>query len=171
MCVASCFPTLHTLTMWNCTKCNMRGTWDFTCKIFYKSEAINILFHSILFYSIPWINLWDPKPHFSLVIPFSLLIHLKLALHGVTSHTISLDSICVYSLTVFVISTRCQQWAMDIHLNMSVSLVVAVIAAEVLSVLWYNDRSPWGRRQGERYFIAAILSDVGLAFLVQWICR
>ena len=57
----------------------------------------------------------------------------------------------------------------DIHLSISVALVIAVIAAEVLSILWYNNSSPWGRHAGDRYFLSAILSDVGLAFLVKFI--
>ena len=39
---------------------------------------------------------------------------------------------------------------MDIRISMSVSMVIAVIAGEVLSVLWYSDAMPWHRYGGER---------------------
>ena len=58
---------------------------------------------------------------------------------------------------------------MDIKISMSVSMVIAVIAGEVLSILWYSDSAPWHRYHGDRYWVAALACDIGLALLLQTI--
>ena len=59
---------------------------------------------------------------------------------------------------------------MDVKLSISVAIIVAIVAAEVLSLIWYSDSTPWGR-WGQRYWVAALVADVGLAFIIQWIIR
>ena len=54
----------------------------------------------------------------------------------------------------------------DIKLSVSVALVAAVVIAEVISAIWYSDALPWGR-YGDRYFLASIACDIGLALLLQ----
>ena len=60
--------------------------------------------------------------------------------------------------------------SMEVKLSVSVAVLVAVVLGELLSVIWYSDNMPWGRH-GERYIIAALCSDVALAFLVQIIVK
>ncbi len=52
-------------------------------------------------------------------------------------------------------------------MSVSVAMVAAVIIGEVVSMLWYSNVMPWGAHSGERYFISAIICDIGLAFLLQ----
>ncbi|XP_071117628.1 uncharacterized protein [Haliotis cracherodii] len=58
---------------------------------------------------------------------------------------------------------------MEIKVNFSVSMVIAVVLAEAMSFLWYNNNSPWGRRIGDRYLITALVSDVGLVVLLKFL--
>lgn len=58
--------------------------------------------------------------------------------------------------------------ATELKLTVSIALVVAILAAEAFSLLWYNERAPWGR-WGQRYWISALIGDLGLAFVIQWI--
>jgi len=57
----------------------------------------------------------------------------------------------------------------EIKLNVSAGLVAAILIGEFLSFVWYSDNSPWGRRVGSRHFLSAILADIGLAVVLQWV--
>jgi len=58
---------------------------------------------------------------------------------------------------------------MDFNIRISVALVAAIVAGEVISFLWYSHNTPWGRRMAHRNFISAVLCDIGLAVILQWI--
>lgn len=60
---------------------------------------------------------------------------------------------------------------MDLKITISVAVVIAIAAAELLSVLIYSEQTPWGRWSIHRYWVAAVISDIGLAFMLQWIIR
>lgn len=60
-------------------------------------------------------------------------------------------------------------FAMEIKVNFSVSMVIAVVLAEAMSFLWYNNNSPWGQRIGDRYLITALVSDIGLVVLLKFL--
>lgn len=57
----------------------------------------------------------------------------------------------------------------DLHIQFSIAMVIAGLLAEVVSVLWYNDRSPWGHRTGERYLLTSIVSDSLLVVLLKFV--
>nr|KAG5705872.1 hypothetical protein BaRGS_030762 [Batillaria attramentaria] len=48
-------------------------------------------------------------------------------------------------------------------------MVVAVVVAEVVSMLWYANNPPWGHRIGDRYLLTALLSDTGLVFMLKFV--
>ncbi|XP_011423275.1 uncharacterized protein LOC128166667 [Crassostrea angulata] len=57
----------------------------------------------------------------------------------------------------------------ELRIQFSLSMIIAGILAEVVSVFWYNHHSPWGRRSGDRYMLAAIVCDAGLVIAVKFI--
>lgn len=59
--------------------------------------------------------------------------------------------------------------SIEIKVNVTAGLVAAILLGEFLSFVWYSDNTPWGRRGSERHFLSAILADVGLAVILQWI--
>ncbi|XP_060074572.1 uncharacterized protein LOC132554282 [Ylistrum balloti] len=57
----------------------------------------------------------------------------------------------------------------ELHIQFSIAMVIAGILAEVVSILWYNDRSPWGHRTGERYLLTALVCDALLVVLLKFV--
>jgi len=57
----------------------------------------------------------------------------------------------------------------DLHISFSIAMVIAGILAEVVSVLWYNNHSPWGHRTGDRYLLTALVCDAGLVVGLKFI--
>ena len=57
----------------------------------------------------------------------------------------------------------------EIKVNVTAGLMAAILLGEFLSFVWYSDNTPWGRRSSERHFFTALLADMGLAVLLQWI--
>lgn len=62
-----------------------------------------------------------------------------------------------------------QVLSMEFRVQFSISMVIAAVAAEVMSVFWYNDHSPWGRRTGDRFMLAAIISDAILVIILKFL--
>lgn len=58
---------------------------------------------------------------------------------------------------------------MAIKVQINLAVVVAVIAAELASMLWLSDAMPWGKRYEQRYLISAVVADFALAVILQWI--
>jgi len=50
----------------------------------------------------------------------------------------------------------------------NVAMVLAVVLAEIVSVMWYS-ATPWSYRHGHRYIFTAIIADAILVVLVKWI--
>ncbi|XP_013409042.1 uncharacterized protein LOC106172751 [Lingula anatina] len=59
----------------------------------------------------------------------------------------------------------------DINISVSIGVVVCVIVAELISTLWYNDRTPWHSWHGARFFAAALISDVGLVLIMSFLTK
>lgn len=55
----------------------------------------------------------------------------------------------------------------DLKLSINIGILASVIIGEIFSTLWYHDHSPWWH--GHRYWVAALVCDVGLAFVLQYI--
>lgn len=58
---------------------------------------------------------------------------------------------------------------MDINIKLNVAMLIACVAVEAISMIWYAHGSPWGRRVGDRYFITAIVCDIGLVIILKFI--
>ena len=58
---------------------------------------------------------------------------------------------------------------MDIKIHFNVAMVIAVVLAEAVSMLWYANNTPWGRRIGERYLLSALVCDVGLVVMIKFV--
>lgn len=48
-------------------------------------------------------------------------------------------------------------------------MVIAAVLGELVSLLFYNHHSAWGRHIGERYLLAAIVCDAVLVVVLKWI--
>ncbi|KAK3089088.1 hypothetical protein FSP39_000645 [Pinctada imbricata] len=57
----------------------------------------------------------------------------------------------------------------ELRIQFSLSMIIAGFLAEVVSIMWYNDHSPWGRRTGDRYLLSAIICDIGLVICCKFI--
>jgi len=58
---------------------------------------------------------------------------------------------------------------MELNIKVNIAMVIAVVAVEAISMIWYAHGSPWGRKVGDRYFVTAIVCDVGLVVIVKFI--
>lgn len=58
---------------------------------------------------------------------------------------------------------------MDVNIKLNVAMLIAIVAVEAISMIWYAHGSPWGRRVGDRYFITAIACDIGLVIILKFI--
>merc|ERR1711963_1206975 len=84
--------------------------------------------------------------------------------------TTNLFTLCRVGLTFLcLLSLGLHSSAMDINIRLKLAMVLAVIAVEAISMIWYAHGSPWGRRVGDRYFITAIVSDIGLVLILQFL--
>lgn len=57
----------------------------------------------------------------------------------------------------------------DFHISFNVAMVIAAVLGELVSYLFYNHHTGWGRRIGERYLISAIVCDAVLVVILKWI--
>lgn len=57
----------------------------------------------------------------------------------------------------------------DFHIKFNLAMVIAAVLGELVSLLFYNHHSAWGRRIGERYLLAAIVCDAILVVVLKWI--
>lgn len=57
----------------------------------------------------------------------------------------------------------------DLHVSFNLGMVIAAVLGELVSVLFYNNHSSWGRQIGERYLISAIFCDAVLVVILKWI--
>lgn len=57
----------------------------------------------------------------------------------------------------------------DFHVQFNVAMVIAAVLGELVSLLFYNHHSAWGRHIGERYLLAAIVCDALLVVVLKWI--
>ncbi|KAL3870057.1 hypothetical protein ACJMK2_042674 [Sinanodonta woodiana] len=57
----------------------------------------------------------------------------------------------------------------EFRLKFSVAMVLAIVLSEAASFLWYGHYSPWHGHAGERYLLTALIADVVLVTIIQWI--
>nr|KAG5705873.1 hypothetical protein BaRGS_030763 [Batillaria attramentaria] len=58
---------------------------------------------------------------------------------------------------------------MELKIHFNVAMVIAVVLAEVVSMLWYAHNSPWGHHAGDRYLLAALICDAGLVIMLKFV--
>lgn len=57
----------------------------------------------------------------------------------------------------------------EIRVKFNIAMVLAVLAAEIVSVVMYTHYSPWYHSLGHRNIIAAIIADCVLVYLLKLI--
>ncbi|KAJ8305774.1 hypothetical protein KUTeg_016319 [Tegillarca granosa] len=55
----------------------------------------------------------------------------------------------------------------EVRFKFNVSMVIAIIAAELVSMLMYTHFTPWYHHIGYRYLISAIIADILLIYIIQ----
>ncbi|XP_041359292.1 uncharacterized protein LOC121375744 [Gigantopelta aegis] len=56
---------------------------------------------------------------------------------------------------------------MDIRVSLNSAMVIAVVAVELMNMLWYSAGPSWARRIAQRLFPTTIVCDIGLVLLLQ----
>ena len=57
----------------------------------------------------------------------------------------------------------------EVRVKVNIAMVLAILAAEVLSVIMYTHYSPWYHSLGHRNIIAAIVADCVLVYILKLI--
>lgn len=55
----------------------------------------------------------------------------------------------------------------EVRFKFNVSMVIAIIAAELVSMLMYTHFTPWYHHIGYRYLISAVVADILLIYIIQ----
>ncbi|XP_052777574.1 uncharacterized protein LOC128214909 [Mya arenaria] len=57
----------------------------------------------------------------------------------------------------------------DFHVSFNMAMVIAAVLGELVSVLFFNHHSAWGRQIGDRFLITALVCDGILVVILKWI--
>ena len=57
----------------------------------------------------------------------------------------------------------------EVRVKFSVSMVIALIVAELVSLIWYSHISPWHHHLGHRYLFPGILFDALVVYILKYI--
>ncbi|XP_052273400.1 uncharacterized protein LOC127873564 [Dreissena polymorpha] len=57
----------------------------------------------------------------------------------------------------------------DFHVSFHIAMVIAAVLGELVSFMFFNGHSAWGRRIGDRYLITAFVCQAVLVVILKWI--